>query len=87
MRADRDVVMIVIGDHQPAAAVSGRGASWDVPVHVIASRSRLLERLEARGFTRGLMPARAHLGPMNGLVPVFLDAFGATPDAAGAHAD
>ncbi len=40
LRADRDFVMIVIGDHQPAAAVSGEGASWDVPVHVIASRSQ-----------------------------------------------
>ncbi len=46
LRADRDFVMVVIGDHQPAAAVSGEGASWDVPVHVIASRPQVLERLE-----------------------------------------
>ncbi|HEY6362524.1 MAG TPA: sulfatase-like hydrolase/transferase [Vicinamibacterales bacterium] len=87
MRADRDVVMIVIGDHQPAAAVSGQGASWDVPLHVIASRPQLLERLEAHGFTRGLTPARAHLGPMNRLLPVFLDAFAAGPEAAGLQAE
>ena len=30
-RADRDLVMILIGDHQPPALVSGEGASWDVP--------------------------------------------------------
>ena len=36
--ASRDFVMIVIGDHQPPAGVSGEGASWDVPVHVITSR-------------------------------------------------
>jgi hypothetical protein len=87
MRADRDVVMIVIGDHQPAAAVSGEGASWDVPVHVIASRPQFLERLEAHGFSRGMTPARASLGPMHELVPVFLDAFGAKRATPGVHAN
>src|SRR5438874_749974 len=43
--ADRDTVMIVLGDHQPPAAVSGEHASWDVPVHVIASRTAVLDRL------------------------------------------
>ncbi len=87
LRADRDFVMIVIGDHQPAAAVSGEGASWDVPVHVIASRPQVLERLERTGFTRGLTPERASLGPMHALVPVFLDAFGGKAETPGLHAD
>jgi hypothetical protein len=87
LRADRDFVMIVIGDHQPAAAVSGEGASWDVPVHVIASRPQVLERLEAHGFTPGLTPDRAGLGPMHELVPILLDAFGGRPEAAGLLAD
>src|SRR2546428_261125 len=38
LRADRDLVVILLGDHQPPALVSGPGASWEVPVHVIASR-------------------------------------------------
>jgi hypothetical protein len=87
LRADRDFVMIVIGDHQPPAAVSGQHASWDVPVHVIASRSRVLDRLEAHGFSRGVNPARASLGPMHTLLPVLLDAFGTRPEAPGRHAD
>ena len=86
MRADRDFVMIVIGDHQPAAAVSGEGASWDVPVHVIASQPQFLERLEAHGFSRGMTPVRTSLGPMHELLPMFLDAFGAKRPA-GVHAD
>ena len=85
LRADRDFVMIVIGDHQPAAAVSGEGASWDVPVHVIASRPQVLERLKTHGFTRGLAPARASLGPMHKLAPVFLDAFGGKMTRPGLH--
>jgi hypothetical protein len=86
MRADRDFIMIVIGDHQPAAAVSGEGASWDVPVHVIASRPQVLERLETHGFSRGMMPPRTSLGPMHGLLPMFLDAFGGQR-ATGTQAD
>jgi hypothetical protein len=77
--ADRDFVMILLGDHQPAAAVSGEGASWSVPVHVIASRSEILDRLVARGFRDGLTPARPALAPMNALLPVLLDAFGNRP--------
>jgi hypothetical protein len=87
LRADRDLVMIVIGDHQPAAAVSGEGASWDVPVHVIASRPELLARLQAHGFRPGVNPDRATLGPMHTLVPVLLDAFAVQPEPPGLHAD
>jgi hypothetical protein len=74
--ADADVVMILLGDHQPAAAVSGEGAPWDVPVHVIASRQPVLDRLLARGFREGLTPERPPLGRMHELLPVLLDAFG-----------
>jgi hypothetical protein len=74
--APRDYVMILIGDHQPAAAVSGQGASWDVPVHVITSRKPVLDRLVAHGFRRGLTPARPALGPMQALTPMLLDVLG-----------
>ena len=73
--ADRDIVMILLGDHQPPAAVSGEGASWDVPVHVIANRTGILDRFVAHGFTPGLTPARAPLGPMNHLATTLLQVF------------
>jgi hypothetical protein len=76
LRPDRDFVVILIGDHQPAAAVTGTGASWDVPVHVIASRAPVLERLIASGFRQGVTPARPALARMHLLLPVLLDAFG-----------
>jgi phosphoglycerol transferase MdoB-like AlkP superfamily enzyme len=78
-RADRDFVMILIGDHQPPAVVSGTGAPWDVPVHVIASRPAVLESLLAHGFRRGLAPARPTLTRMHELVPILLDAFSGQP--------
>lgn len=72
----RDIVMIMIGDHQPPALVTGEGAPWDVPVHVVASRPAILDELLARGFRPGLTPARPHLGPMHELLPILLEAFG-----------
>jgi sulfatase-like protein len=72
----RDFVMILIGDHQPAAAVSGEHAPWDVPVHVVTDRSEVLERLKQHGFRPGLTPIRPTLGPMHLLTPVLLEAFG-----------
>ena len=75
-RADRDLVMILIGDHQPPALVTGPGASWEVPVHVIASRPEILERLKQRGFRDGLAPAHPSLMKISELTRVMLDAFG-----------
>jgi hypothetical protein len=76
--ADRSFVMIVLGDHEPAAAVSGVNAPWDVPVHVIASRREILDRLREHGFRAGLTPARPSLGKMHTLLAVLLDAFSAS---------
>lgn len=73
-RAKRDYVMILIGDHQPPAAVTGEGASWDVPIHVITNRQDILDSLLEHGFTRGLTPVRQHLGQMNEVVPVLMGA-------------
>jgi len=82
---DRDFVMVLLGDHQPAAAVSGEGASWNVPVHVIANRSAVLDRLRDHGFRDGLVPDAVALGGVHELLPILLDAFG---DAIGAeHAE
>jgi hypothetical protein len=76
LRADRDFIMILIGDHQPPAAVSGPRAPWDVPVHVIASRKETLERLRGHGFRSGLSPEHPAVTRMHQLLPVLLDAFG-----------
>src|SRR6185312_4569630 len=74
------LVIVVLGDHQPAANVSGEGASWDVPVHVIASEPALLDSLEGHGFTRGLSPQRHTSGAMNELAGWLRQAFGSAPE-------
>lgn len=74
-RAGRDYVMILIGDHQPPALVSGEHAPWDVPMHVITNRAAVLDSLASQGFTRGLTPARQKIGDMHEAVPRLLRAF------------
>jgi hypothetical protein len=50
-------------------------------VHVVARPGVVMERLRAAGFVDGMAPRRPALGPMPGLVPTLLRAFGsdATP--------
>ena len=74
-RADRDLVLVVLGDHQPPAGVAGEHASWEVPVHVIASRPAVLDALAADGFAPGLEPPAGSAGPLHGLGPALLNAF------------
>lgn len=73
--AGQDLVIVLLGDHQPPALVSGEGAPWDVPVHIITNRSAVLERLIVHGFVPGITPTRPSLGPMHALTPLLLDAF------------
>lgn len=74
--ADRDLVLIVLGDHQPPALVSGEGQPWDVPVHVIAAQRDILDRLRVLGFSDGLDPSGDRIAKMHELLPILLDAFG-----------
>jgi hypothetical protein len=80
LHGGRDLVMILVGDHQPPAAVSGENASWDVPIHVIASRRELLDRLLQHGFRKGLAPTTQPLMKINAMLPVLLDGFGEMND-------
>lgn len=74
-RAGSDYVMILIGDHQPPAVVSGERAPWDVPVHIITNRQHLLDALTARGFRAGLTPSRPRLGQMHELAAMLMGVF------------
>jgi hypothetical protein len=53
---DPNLVMIVLGDHQPAKIVSGSGSGHDVPISVIAADRSVLDRVAGWGWTDGLLP-------------------------------
>lgn len=76
--------LVVIGDHQPPAAVSGPQSDWTVPVHVITGRGAVLDALIDAGFAPGLVPPATALGTMGGLRPlltrVFSDSGPAAPE-------
>ncbi len=75
----RESVMLWVGDHQPASSVTGEGASWDVPVHLITRDPELLARFVALGFRPGLVPKRPTLGGLHDLTGMLLQAFNAQP--------
>ena len=79
LRSDRDFVVLLIGDHQPPSLVSGEGASWDVPVHVISSRASLLHQFRQAGFNDGLDPSLPAIARMDELLLTLLSAFGDAP--------
>ena len=74
-KAPGNVVMVLIGDHQPATIVSGKAAGFAVPVHVISDRRDILEALTSGGFQPGLTPRQPSLGPMHELTAVLMRAF------------
>jgi hypothetical protein len=75
----RESITILVGDHQPAASVTGEGASWNVPVHVIARDPALLARFTAQGFRAGMEPGGEALGGLHDLTAMMLRAFGDAP--------
>ncbi|MFP5347482.1 MAG: sulfatase, partial [Actinomycetes bacterium] len=53
---DDDLVLVVLGDHQPAAVVTGPDAGHDVPVSFIASDPAVLDRISGWGWRDGMRP-------------------------------
>ncbi len=73
-------LIVVLGDHEPAAFVSGDPAGRDVPVHVIGAPETIAQ-LDAWGWSEGMIPApETPAAPMEAFHDRFLAAFSATPD-------
>jgi len=52
-----DLVLVVLGDHQPAPLITGEDASFDVPIHVIAADEATIDAIDAWGWSPGMRPA------------------------------
>lgn len=53
---DRNTMLIILGDHQPAPVITGEKASRDVPISVVAADPAVLDRISGWGWTAGLRP-------------------------------
>jgi phosphatidylglycerophosphate synthase len=74
---DDDLVLVVLGDHQPATVVTGQGASHDVPISVIAHDPNVMSRIAGWRWENGVSPSpNAPVWPMAAFRDRFLTAFG-----------
>ena len=73
---DKNLVMIVLGDHQPLPIVSGQNSNHDVPISIIAHDPNVLKQIGSWGWNPGLKPnSNAPTWPMNAFRNKFLTAF------------
>jgi phosphatidylglycerophosphate synthase len=78
----KNLVMIVLGDHQPGHIVSRFGVDHDVPISIIAHDPAVLSRIAGWGWVDGMRPtSRAPAWPMSAFRDRFLTAFGPQPAA------
>jgi hypothetical protein len=74
---DDKLVLVFLGDHQPAPVVTGAGASRDVPVTIVARDPSVLDRISGWGWQDGLKPGpQAPVWRMDAFRNRFLTAFG-----------
>jgi phosphatidylglycerophosphate synthase len=81
---DEDLVLVVLGDHQPSTIVTGLrpDLSHDVPISVIAHDPAVLDQISGWGWGDGLRPSpQAPVWPMDAFRDRFLSAFGTEPPA------
>jgi phosphatidylglycerophosphate synthase len=77
---DPNLVLVLLGDHQPSTTVSGVGANHRVPISFVTSDKSVLDRISSWHWQDGLLPGPdAPLWPMDAFRDRFLDAFDASP--------
>ncbi|KOX34404.1 sulfatase [Saccharothrix sp. NRRL B-16348] len=73
---DDDLVLVFLGDHQPAPFVTGPDAGRDVPITIVTRDQTALDRTAPWGWTDGLRPTPdAPVRPMNTFRDQFLSTF------------
>lgn len=77
---DENLVVIFVGDHQPAPVITGPDASRDVPIAIVARDRAVLERISGWGWQEGVKPGPdAPVWRMDAFRDRFLTAFGTRP--------
>jgi phosphatidylglycerophosphate synthase len=77
---DKNLVMVMLGDHQPLPIVSGHNSNHDVPISIIAHDPKVLKQIGSWGWAPGLRPKRsAPVWPMSAFRNRFFSAFDSKP--------
>ena len=77
---DPNLVLILMGDHQPHTAVSGPGATHDVPISIVTRAPSVLKQMSSWHWQTGLLPdLGAPLEPMDAFRNQFLNTFSTAP--------
>lgn len=85
---DPNLVLVVVGDHQPHAYVSGTHPGHDVPISIIAHDPAVLSAIDSWGWDAGMLPGpTAAVWPMSAFRDRFVAAYSpqlsvGPPDAA-----
>ena len=77
---DPDLVVVMLGDHQPSVTVSGPDANHQVPISVVARDPDVLARVAPWHWQAGLLPGpAAPVWQMDAFRDRFRHAFGRRP--------
>ena len=78
---DDDLVVVMLGDHQPATVVSGAGAGREVPISVISRDDDVIDAISGWAWDAGLRPGPdAPVWRMDAFRDRFLAAYGPSED-------
>ncbi|HEV7168536.1 MAG TPA: CDP-alcohol phosphatidyltransferase family protein [Micrococcaceae bacterium] len=73
---DPNLVLVMLGDHQPATTVSGAGANHEVPISIIARDPSVFAKISPWSWGNGLLPSpSAPVWSMDAFRDKFLTAF------------
>jgi hypothetical protein len=74
---DDDLVVVMLGDHQPQPIVASQEGSRDVPISILARDPAVMDNVSRWGWQEGLNPATdAPVWPMESFRDRFLAAYG-----------
>jgi sulfatase-like protein len=82
-RRERDGLVVILGDHQPPAFITGQDQPWTVPIHVLSRDPDLVRPFARLGYVEGAIPPRdVPLKGMESFLGDFLAAFAHPAEAA-----
>jgi phosphatidylglycerophosphate synthase len=84
---DPNLVLILLGDHQPHSTVSGNEPNNEVPISIVTRAPSVLKQISSWHWQNGLLPApSAPLAPMDAFRNQLLNTFSSKPPARNAPA-